>query len=560
MLNKADGTQCEDEADVSRRWREHFGSLEGGRDSSFQALVDETQEMGHPDRSSHWPHPADTAGVPSLATLQQVLAATKTGKAPGLDSIPAELCRHFAVDLARVLYPVLMKQMWRGCEAVGVTSFVLFADIASAFYCTVTQLVANTEGDIDSNLLQRITAELHIAPEDVATLQHRLSQPSAMKLAGADPWLEAITGALSTSNWFVMRGDTTPIATARGSRPGSSFADIVFALLLPKVLQARDTLRATSAPAAEAPRVPWDGVRSLKPCESGAADITVEEIVWADDIAVPRWTIRNNATRAAIAVEAGSLADACAEHGLRLSYGAAKTAALASICGPGSRAIRKALFGGTGLKGTMAVVREHAAPATLPLVGHYKHLGAVQAPGGSIRLELRHRIASAKAAYHEARRKIFKNRGIQIRRKAIVLEATVLSRLTLGAGSWPSLCKADQAAFDAAVWHFYRGIICSSIYDSLLQRGPGHLMGKLASTHVTQAPPEPVEGQWTDEPAGVADVQHCPTLLANLEELYDEPEERVWETIADHIEPLDTLRHTVRTWRDRHQQCAWHQE
>ncbi|CAE7461489.1 unnamed protein product, partial [Symbiodinium necroappetens] len=423
MLNKADGTQCLSAAETNQRWREHFGSLEGGQDISYQALAAAANEAAVPleeQRLRGWiPYRPNFAGTSPLIWCVTAVAMHK-----------------------------------------GATSFVLFADIASAFYCTVTQLVANKGGAIDEDLLQRITDQLHIAQEDVASLRQHLAQPSAMSAARAEPWLEAITDCLSTGNWFVLRGDSTPIATARGSRPGSSFADIVFALLLPKVLQARDALRATSQPAAVAPHMPWDGNRSLGPCAPEAPDITIDEIMWADDIAIPRWCMRNHATRTAIAVEAGALADACAEHGLRLSYGATKTAALASVCGQGSRAIRKALYGSAGFKGTLEVVREHAAPVTLPLVGHYKHLGAVQAPGGAIRSELRHRIASAKTAYHEARRKIFKNRGIKIHRKAMVLEATVLSRLTQGAGSWPSLCKADQAAFDATIWHFYRGILC----------------------------------------------------------------------------------------------------
>ena len=77
-----------------------------------------------------------------------------------------------------------------------------------------------------------------------------------------------------------------------------------------------------------------------------------------------------------------------------------------------------------------------------------------------MRHELQYRISQARAAYHEAKRKIYKNRAIRIARKSTLLEATVLSRLLQGAGAWPRLAKGETKIFEAAIWGFYRGMLC----------------------------------------------------------------------------------------------------
>ena len=84
----------------------------------------------------------------------------------------------------------------------------------------------------------------------------------------------------------------------------------------------------------------------------------------------------------------------------------------------------------------------------------------MQAPFGALGPELRYRTSQAMTAFHEARRRIYKNRDVPVAKKAILLEATVVSKLTLGAGSWPPLSKRDQKIFDATVWKLYRSVLC----------------------------------------------------------------------------------------------------
>ena len=521
-----------------KRWRGHFGALEAGVETSFQGLVASlASPVRGPDAA---PHPSDIQQVPSFATLQRVLAATKGGKAPGMDMLPPELNKGFPVHLARHLFPLLMKQVWRGTEAVGfkggatvffhkkrgpqdecgsyraillmsslakachqclrpalrdvftrhtsslqmggrpgcsvtfgshllravtsyysaqgVPTYILFADIASAFYCTVTQLVADSDHADPDQILDRVTRTLHLTSDDREALAKHL--PTTLSQAHVDPWIEHTASRISSGNWFVLQGDTVPLATGRGSRPGSSCADVLFALLVPRILATRDRLRSSSTSKSEPPVLPWNGEITLDPCEDGSPSISVSDVIWADDIAVPRVCQHAEDIRAAIAVDTGCLADSCGEYGLSLSFGEVKTACLASVVGNGSRAAKRHLYGPSGLKGVIHALREGGTATPLSLVASYKHLGVYQAPAGRLGPEVKYRIGQARAAFHEARRKVFKNRAISVSRKARILEATVVSKLVQGAGSWPMLAKADRHAFDAALWSFYRAMLC----------------------------------------------------------------------------------------------------
>ena len=134
---------------------------------------------------------------------------------------------------------------------------------------------------------------------------------------------------------------------------------------------------------------------------------------------------------------------------------------MASVRGPGAR---RTLFAGDQCAGQVPILRENCVGDKSPLVAAYRHLGVMQAPFGALGPELRHRIAQAHGAFQEGRRKIYKNRSITVRRKAFLLNATVLSKLLQGAGAWPPLNQKEQQMVDTAIWTFSRAILCIPRY------------------------------------------------------------------------------------------------
>ena len=100
---------CPDAFAAQARWREHFAKLEAGCTTTFHELA---AEAGRALASPDAPHPRNIASVPSLTDLRRTMAATKVGKAAGLDSIPPELSRFYAHESAMMLHPLLLKMLW----------------------------------------------------------------------------------------------------------------------------------------------------------------------------------------------------------------------------------------------------------------------------------------------------------------------------------------------------------------------------------------------------------------------------------------------------------------
>eukprot|EP00439_Symbiodinium_sp_Y106_P043314 s2627_g5.t1 len=145
---------------------------------------------------------------------------------------------------------------------------LVLADVASAFYGVVTQLVANSGAQPSDDLVDKLTARLQLEPGDVEALRGHLAEPTALQTAGADPWTDALADRMSCGNWFAVKNDTVPVATYRGTRPGSSFADVLFAILAPRVLRCRDALRAGFDVQSSCPSLPWDGHVCLAGCSA----------------------------------------------------------------------------------------------------------------------------------------------------------------------------------------------------------------------------------------------------------------------------------------------------
>ena len=258
-----------------------------------------------------------------------------------------------------------------------------------------------------------------------------------------------------------------PILTRRGTRPGSAFADITFGLLLRRILEFRHTMR-PPASAPPRPSLQWTGERAFTPFESSsqateqAPLVCLGDIVWADDLAACVLCPQAQDVVASVGAEASYLSDAFAQHGLRLSYGPSKTAAICVVRGHGSREVRRKVFGhcAKGDMCTIPVLRENTSPDRLPLVRTYRHLGILQAADGSLKDEMRQRIGQAWSAFREARRKLFKCRRVEVTRKGTLLRSFVLSKLLVGAGTWPPLLIGEARMFQACVFGLYRQILC----------------------------------------------------------------------------------------------------
>ena len=103
---------------------------------------------------------------------------------------------------------------------------MLFADISAAFYSALVQLIAQAPQTSACSNISRALEGLAIPEEALNVIRQHLHGHSALHTASASDWLEHLAANVSNGNWFLLAGDTHPVATGRGTRPGSSWADV----------------------------------------------------------------------------------------------------------------------------------------------------------------------------------------------------------------------------------------------------------------------------------------------------------------------------------------------
>ena len=380
-----------------------------------------------------------------------------------------------------VLGSHITRAFGRLCASSGWSCVTLFADVASAYYTAVRALTARKPGDDDFVSPAAGIGEL---------LREALAQPTAMTRAKASPWVEALTAELNSNTWMCLAGDSQPIVTRQGSRPGSSFADLFYGVTVPRILQWLDAARATCAADALGfdwkQTIRWDGICDFSPplgvSSAWTHSADLHDVVWADDLAKCIFVSRAAQVGAVAALECGLLTDAFHAHGYTLSFGPAKTAAIVAVRGAGSRAARRSLFSG---KPELTVLREEHGAATLPLVTTYRHLGVKITSAAGMMVELRHRAAHAWAAYQQGRTKVFRCKKIALAKRGSLLATHVLTKLLFAAGSWPVLSKGEHSFFFRTVLSLFRQTFLALPHD-----GDQHLTHATICALLRQPPPE----------------------------------------------------------------------
>ena len=308
---------------------------------------------------------------------------------------------------------------------------------------------ATVGGYVATDSLDRIFAGLQLHPGDLLELQGKMQEPSALESEHASPWLRAVTAQLHTTTWMTISGtEPLPMITHRGTRPGSSWADVTFASVLRRVLDCRDQARGRRV----TPQIPWDGTHDIYACGKPSCTVPLTDVIWADDISSCFEFCGPAAMKVELTSETGVIADAFQSFGMQLNFAATKTAALVAPRGPGAKQAKTALFA----TATLPVLREHAPGAHLPLASSYRQVGVVHQPDGSIKGELQQRLADAWMAFRQGRKRVFRNPAISMVHRFALFRSLVMSRLLYAAGSWPSLRLREARMYQAALVSMFR--------------------------------------------------------------------------------------------------------
>ena len=333
------------------------------------------------------------------------------------------------------------------CASQATSTVILFADVSAAYYSAVRSLTARRDAGPEGDPV----------PHPDPTVQAQLDEPSALSKGGATDWLQALTHDFNDRTWMTLVGDTTQVQTTRGSRPGSSWADLFFGVTVPGILALRDSTRDASPRPHPRVTIPWDGWKGFfdPPCSAclEPSIVDLDDVVWADDLASYLGLDDPAEAASRLGFEASVLNDSFHSFGYSLSFGANKTAAVVHLRGPGAKAARRALFSNPA---GLAVLSESGPTQRLPLVPEYEHLGVRISANNSLLPEIKIRVAAAWTAFRQGKTKVFRSKRISLTRKGAILGSHVLSRLTFGSGAWGRLKQGEMTLFSRAIVSMYR--------------------------------------------------------------------------------------------------------
>ena len=111
----------------------------------------------------------------------------------------------------------------------------LFLDLTEAFYRVLRPLALG--GQWSDETLARMAQRLQLPDDVLADLYVKLQEPHSLDLAGAPSHHQRYIRALHQDTFFYVDGQTDICRTELGSRPGDSFADIIFGYLWARLLR-----------------------------------------------------------------------------------------------------------------------------------------------------------------------------------------------------------------------------------------------------------------------------------------------------------------------------------
>ena len=329
----------------------------------------------------------------------------------------------------------------------GLSYAILFLDTKSAYYSIARELAV---GDIcrDATVIE-IFKRFNLGPEDLKELMSAVQAGGVMHEAGVPPALRQVVRDLHYETWFTTRfSDGARVCkTLKGSTPGESFADTIFAYIYSKLLCAIYECAAAEDLAFSLPHDPATGIYSDG---SGTEELTSWDATWADDSAFATAAktatgLLQKATRLSAVVPR-----TCHRFGFTPNMKIGKTSAMISLCGKGSKGARLAYFGGGAPELKVAELG-----LAVPVVPQYRHLGGFVDINNTGVVEARHRVALAGQAYDSVGKLMLNRKDLALSVRAGIFN-TVVTASFFNLGLWLPSGKA---------WN-----ILSNAYSRLVRR------------------------------------------------------------------------------------------
>ena len=312
---------------------------------------------------------------------------------------------------------------------------ILFADIRSAFYTVAKPLLTGFDGTEES--VANIFRCLKLPPSAYDAFKANIHEADLIRRATDSDLASAHIQSSLAQTWFVVPGASELRAPQTGSRPGDPLADLLFGLVLTRVLEQTN-----------------EQLLQLGLVEEGMEDDEPFStcVTWVDDIAIAVYAPASEiAAKAATA--ASVLLDVMTEHGLTLALGVGKTALMMHYYGKEAHKSRQR--DEQAFADHLPVMVEHGGRTCIPLVSHYRHLGGQITKQGNALAEIRIRKAQTMQKLGPLKKFLQEERfAIDTRRTLVV--SMGLSVMSLHAGTWFKWAEGEFGTWQGAIHTAYQ--------------------------------------------------------------------------------------------------------
>ena len=322
------------------------------------------------------------------------------------------------VTLPSLCAHLIVRRLFRSKQSMA----AFFLDIRTAYYSTVREIALGCyESD---EMVARVFHRFGLQNGEATQLMELIQSGGVLSAEGIGPHMLEILRDLYKRSWFAtpLSDGTRVCRTAVGTRPGSNFADLVFAFVYHRLwTEIRQHAQSASLDL-EIPhtgaKVPWADAS-----EHRGEILRCLDATWADDSVA----FSADSEPGRMISKANGLVrtvlEGCGRFGLTPNLKKGKSALLLALRGKGSRQTAAAHFASDSR--TLKIEMQNGTMAEVCVEGAYLHLGTILDRDGKMLGEARRVLARAAGAFNESREKIFQNEFLSLKDRATVFNRLV---------------------------------------------------------------------------------------------------------------------------------------
>ncbi|CAE7879862.1 unnamed protein product [Symbiodinium microadriaticum] len=362
---------------------------------------------------------------------------------------------------APVLYPALYIQAFlRMARRRHHSVAVLFLDVQSAYYRVIREL---SVGRVDCDeTIMHVFRYFDLAPDDAHEFLEVIKQGGMMKDAGLSGPLRHMAKDLLHRSWFITRHGTASqvCKTQAGSRPGESWADVIFSFVLSKIL-----MQITEIATAEEllTELSVDLSTGLFGDPGSGEPTLARDSTWADDCAVPLSDEQPARLLRKASRMASIILDYCMRHGMLPNLKPKKTAFILAARGPGSQKARQRFFP----KGEKVMALQDLQ-LEVTVASQYVHLGGLIDVEMKLQAEARRRLSMAKAAFDSGKALLYTNATIPLKDRAALFNTSITSTF-FNLALWTTQTHA-WVQLDGGFSRLLRGLLSKTYKGDMLYK------------------------------------------------------------------------------------------